>query len=306
MRVSRVARDGVKDVSGFRHAIALHPRSKMALENFPKLLDLDRPASVNFSPAAWGDIYGALPPHSGPLLHAFEPISTPAPMAVVTVPTIPVEESYKMLGLEPTHGGYLPRGFTPFAATYFVPQPIGIVDPSVYGLHHDWLFGVTYDKLALLYTNPEELARRIEQQKGLHLPPATVKPVRGPQSVGPFDYPFLLFGGGIDYASGNTAPQQTGATFTEQERLQIAFDEALIERLSGSPPGLYPVVFPGGQRAIYEVDQAGNFAPVGTLLTLPDGSFLPVLVKPTNLPAQINGGNAKPPNDQMITERADP
>lgn len=278
----------------------------MAQEIFPKLLDMDKPGSAAFATPLIGDFFGVLPPHSGPLLHAFQPISAPAPVAVITVPTIPIEESYKMLGLEPTHGGYLPRGFTPFAATYFVPQPIGIVDPSAYGLHHDWLFGVTYDKLALLYTDPEELARRIEQQKGLHSPPAAVKRIAGPQNASPFDFPFLLFGGGIDYASARTAPQQTGATLTNADRELIAFDTALVERLSAAPAGLYPVVFPSGQRAIYEVDQRGNFTSVGTIVPLKDGTFMPILVKPTNLSAQINGDQAKPPNDQMITERADP
>lgn len=278
----------------------------MALERIPQLYSDPVAPRVGPSPAPFNITHPITPPTPKPELQAFSPVSHPAPVVSAGGGSIVIDEGYKALGLEPTHGGYLPRGLTPFAGTYFLPQPIGIVDPAAYGFHHDWLLGVTYERLIMLYTNPEELNRRIEEQHGLPHPSPAPKQIRGPRDVGLFDYPLILFGGGIDYLSPNTTPLQTGGRLTPTDRQNLQFESALTERLLELGPGLYPVVFPSGIRAVVEMTKFEDLVVITDPNYFTRTTFDPNAVKPTNFLAKASGDAAKPPRDQMITERADP
>ena len=187
-------------------------------------------------------------------------MSNPIPGGPVPVPTLASEVVgllTEFAGLKPTHGGFLPRGLSFAAPSYFLPQPIGIADPAAFGLHHDFLLGVTYDRVALQFTDPEELERRIAAANARPSQPVAPKIIRSRADVALFDIPLVLASGQLEFLAPNPAGFPTPAELdaialqqraqAEQERLAEAQAAAPVNPAATTPDA--PTVFVTGLTA---------------------------------------------------------
>ena len=210
------------------------------------------------------------------------------------------------LSLKPTHGGFLPRAIAPTFPMTFAPQPVGFVDPSAFGLSHEWAFGITYGRVILLFLDPEHLEHEIQssEQGGVH--PAPPKRISGPQQIALFDYPFVLASGQHEFLSSKTAPMQTTG-LTAQQAEQRAQQQILAQFLEEKRrSGELAVELPGGVVAVFP--ENAKRPPVVNLIggPIPSGGFAPISIEGITNTARASAENAKGINKEFVTERADP
>jgi hypothetical protein len=215
---------------------------------------------------------------------------------------IAAEKSYELLGLKPTHGGYLPRGLSFLAPTSFAPQPIGFVDPAAYGFHHDFLFGITYDRAVKVLVNPEGLERELEEAHALPHTPVRPKQIRGRADVSLFDAPFLIGSGQLDFFDPDTKPVPVPRSSPVGLLEEQLFNAEKFAALRAAPLGLFPVVEQSGQRALYLVTSPGVFIYAGSFSGNGSGGIEADYLEPTarhyltNFPALNQPGGVLVPD----------
>lgn len=228
------------------------------------------------------------------------------------------ELAYEAAGLKPTHGGLLPRGLGYAAPTYFFPQPIGFADPAAYGLHHDFLFGITYDRVALQFLAPEELDRRLAAARETPHAPVRPRQIRSRADVGAFDVPFLIGSGQLDYLSPEgPRPQGQPAEFSDllQQAARSLVTSGMIEFSLPSPlptaSGAVGELRAAHQSNLLDLIAAGRALDeeeirINPFLRVGGGSPLPLETLPVNNLQADAARDAQPPMRDVLAARTDP